>query len=167
MFFVIPRLYGTVTAKHPLHYRAVGNLFFRVFEGGCYYRFLMIAFRKYLKTRVVCTFFVAAFPTSLVFSVFGQCCVSESLKILSAEIGSVPVSCVVASLTFCSILSTGTSSCSFPQIRGNFFFDVLRAPCDLGQKKPSFSLPKFKAPQRTVVCSLSTEALVTCSPSRR
>ena len=61
-------------------------------------------FLEISKNHGFCSFFWLAgsqhSPTSLVFSVFGQCCVSESLKILSAKIGSVPVSCVVASLAF-------------------------------------------------------------------
>ena len=38
--------------------------------------------------------------TSLTFSVLRQFCVSASLEMLDAKIGSVPVCCVVASLAF-------------------------------------------------------------------
>ena len=58
----------------------------RVFEGGCF----------------------PAFPTTLVFSVFGQCRVCESLKILSVKIGFVLVSCVAASLAFPASSASGT-----------------------------------------------------------
>ena len=57
-------------------------------------------------------FFVAsrpAFPTSLVFSVFGQFCVSESFEILDAKSGCVFVCCVVASLAFPASSASGTS----------------------------------------------------------
>ena len=54
----------------------------------------------------------AAFPaTPLVFSVFGQFCVSESLKILDAKVGCVFVCCVVASLAFPASSASGTSQC--------------------------------------------------------
>ena len=49
-----------------------------------------------------------AFPTSLVFSVLRQFCVSESLEMLDAKIGSVPVRCVVAFLAFPASPASGT-----------------------------------------------------------
>ena len=57
------------------------------------------------KLGCCCTFSWLAACTSLVFSVFGQCCVSKNL---SAKIGSVPVSCVVASLAFPASSASGT-----------------------------------------------------------
>ena len=93
MFFAIPHLYGAVTAKHPLHSRAFGSLFLGYLRG-----LLVSVFDG-------CSWEISKKPgciprTYLVFSVFGQCCESESLKILSAKIGPVPVSCVAASLAF-------------------------------------------------------------------
>ena len=60
---------------------------FRVFEGGCLYLLLMVDFEKIKKTPgLFCCFCgqpaaFPAFPASLVFSLFGQFCVSESLEI--------------------------------------------------------------------------------------
>ena len=51
---------------------------------------------------------IPSIPTSLVFSMFGQCCVSESLKLSSAKIGSVPASCVAASLALPAPSASGT-----------------------------------------------------------
>ena len=129
---------------------------------------------------------------------------SESLKILSAKIGSVPVSCVVASLAFPASSALGHEkqesakkallylqkikpcfdtlsggggwfkewtlvcfSCQVlspaAKIRAALFASSLRDPCDQGKTCP-FPFPKFEAPQRGVVCSPSTGALLVLFP---
>ena len=65
----------------------------------------MVDFGKYKQILFFWTFCgqpaaFPAFPTSLEFSVLRQFCVSESLEMLDAKIGSVPVHRVVASLAF-------------------------------------------------------------------
>ena len=99
----IPHLYRAVTAKHPWRHCSFWKSIVRVFEGGCKYLLLMLDFEEYKKPWFFALFCgqpaaFPAFPASLVFSVFGQFCVSESLEMLDAKIRSVPVRCLVASL---------------------------------------------------------------------
>ena len=60
MFFAIPHLYGAVTAKHPLHYRAFGSLFLGYLSGVATNRLLIVDFGKYNKNHGFLDFFVAS-----------------------------------------------------------------------------------------------------------
>ena len=97
---------------HPQHhqdYLDAMNLHFFAYE--C--RFLMVAFRTYRKNLIFGTFLwpagcIPSIPPHLWYFLCLVNVASEPRKILSAKIGSVPVSCVVASLVFPASSASGT-----------------------------------------------------------